>query len=267
MARYAIGDLQGCYAGFEQLLNKLEFDQSKDELWLAGDLVNRGPDSLACLRLARQLSAKIVLGNHDLHLLACYYSKHLLKKKDSLQQVFDAPDCADLMDWLRRQPLLHVDDENKIAMCHAGIPHIWKVKDAKRYAAEVHAVLASDDMSRVKSYFTGMYGNKPASWSDDLTGQDRLRVITNYLTRMRFVDNNGVLELTAKEGLATAPNGCQPWFSYRTRRKWTIVFGHWAALEGVTHNPRYQAIDTGFVWGGELTALNLETFERVSVSA
>ncbi|KZZ47475.1 diadenosine tetraphosphatase, partial [Oleiphilus sp. HI0118] len=212
MAVYAIGDLQGCYTSFRKLLNAVDFASERDELWLAGDLVNRGPDSLNCLRLAKRLKAKIVLGNHDLHLLACYYSKHLLKKKDTLASLLEAEDCHALMEWLRRQPLIRVDKARHLVMSHAGVPHIWKIKHAIKYANEVHEVLASEDAKRYEAYFNAMYGNQPAVWDDSLKGQDRLRVITNYLTRMRFIDQRGALELSAKEGLDKTPLGFAPWF-------------------------------------------------------
>ena len=267
MARYAIGDLQGCYIQFQALLDKLAYSPSRDELWLAGDLVNRGPDSLSCLRLARDLEARIVLGNHDLHLLACYYSEHLLKRKDTLRDIFEANDCDDLMEWLRKQPLVQVDDDNKLFMSHAGLPHIWKVKKARKYAQEVHEILAGNDKKALSSYFSEMYGNDPDVWEKSLTGQARLRVITNYLTRMRFVDQNGRLDFSVKEGVDKTPHDFKPWFAYPVTRKWVTIFGHWAALEGHTGNRQFQAIDTGCVWGGSLTALNIDTFERVSVEA
>ncbi len=264
MAVYAIGDLQGCHKPFKKLLKKIGFERGVDELWLAGDLVNRGPDSLKCLRRAKKLKAKIVLGNHDLHLLACYYSKHSLKKKDTLESIFEAEDCHELMEWLRRQPLILVDRERSIAMSHAGIPHIWTIENAIEYAHEVQEAIASDDRKVVKKYFKKMYGNTPELWSEDLKGHDRLRVITNYFTRMRFVKADGTLDLNNKEGLETAPSGFSPWFRQPMPHDWTVVFGHWAALEGVTGDPRFQAIDTGCVWGGKLTALNLDTMERTS---
>lgn len=265
MAIYAVGDLQGCFASFRKLLRKLDFNSKKDELWLAGDLVNRGPDSLGCLRLAKQLNSKIVLGNHDLHLLACYYSKHSLKKKDTLVKVFLAEDAPELMDWLRKQPLLQVDAERDLVMSHAGLPHIWSVPQAQSYAEEVQSVLTCDNADVYTTYFDEMYGNQPSVWTDGLKGQDRLRVITNYFTRMRFIDKKGVLDLTAKEGVDRAPHGFKPWFAHSCEHDSTVVFGHWAAIEGFTGNAQFQAIDTGCVWGGHLTALNLDTYERVSV--
>jgi len=266
MANYVIGDLQGCFDSLLRLLSKIGFSASRDTLWLAGDLVNRGPDSVSCLRFARQADAKVVLGNHDLHLLACYYSKRSLKKKDTLQQVFDADDCHGLMDWLRKQPLMIRDDQLNCVMVHAGLPHIWTLDEAEARANEVHAVLSSDDLGAHKTYFENMYGNEPEVWCDSLQGPDRLRVITNYLTRMRFINKKGALDLKAKEGVETAPKGYKPWFSYPAAHHHTITFGHWAALEGKTGHAQFQAIDTGCVWGGSLTALNLATLERVSVT-
>lgn len=265
MAIYAVGDLQGCYTSFRKLLRKLDYNSKKDELWLAGDLVNRGPDSLECLRLAKQLNSKIVLGNHDLHLLACYYSKHSLKKKDTLNQILLAEDAPELMEWLRQQPLLRVDSKRNVVMSHAGLPHIWSVNQAQAHALEVQQVLSSNDAAVYRAYFDEMYGNQPNVWSDSLRGQDRLRVITNYFTRMRFVDSKGALDLTAKEGADKAPHGFKPWFVHPFAHNETVVFGHWAALEGFTGKAQFQAIDTGCVWGGHLTALNLDTYERVSV--
>jgi bis(5'-nucleosyl)-tetraphosphatase (symmetrical) len=264
MAIYAVGDLQGCYSEFVALLDFVHFKPKKDELWLAGDIVNRGPDSLSCLRLAKKLNAKVVLGNHDLHLLACYYSKHLLKKKDTLADIFEAKDCEELMEWLRRQPLLRVDEERGFVMSHAGLPHIWGLAEAKAKAQEVESVLSGTDLDALTLYFEHMYGNTPAMWSEGLQGVERLRVITNYFTRMRFIDASGALDFKAKQGVATSPSGYQPWFEFKQKQKFRIVFGHWAALEGKTSDDQFQAIDTGCVWGGPLTALNLETLERTS---
>lgn len=264
MAIYALGDLQGCYSEFVRLLELLNFNEKIDELWLAGDIVNRGPESLNCLRLAKKLNAKVVLGNHDLHLLACYYSKHLLKKKDTMAEIFEAPDCHELMEWLRCQPLMRVNAEHRVVMTHAGIPHIWGFKKAHRLALEVERVLSSTDLGLLATYFEHMYGNTPDIWSNELAGIERLRVITNYFTRMRFINGSGVLDFKAKQGLDTSPEGYQPWFSFEPKHDYTVVFGHWAALEGETSDPRFQAIDTGCVWGGSLTALNIETMERTS---
>jgi bis(5'-nucleosyl)-tetraphosphatase (symmetrical) len=264
MALYAIGDLQGCYAEFVGLLELIHYSEQTDQLWLAGDLVNRGPDSLGCLRLAKKLSAKVVLGNHDLHLLACYYSKHLLKKKDTMAEIFAAPDCEELMEWLRGQPLLRVDESRGVLMSHAGLPHIWGLHEAMRYASEVEQVLSGKDLHALTTYFEHMYGNTPEAWSDALEGSDRFRVITNYFTRMRFINASGSLDLKAKQGVDKNPAGYQPWFKFTQRQELKIVFGHWAALEGETGDEQFQAIDTGCVWGGPLTALNLDTFERIS---
>ena len=207
------------------------------------------------------------MGNHDLHLLACYYSEHLLKKKDTLTQILDADDCDTLMAWLVQQPLMHYDAQRNIVMSHAGLPHIWNVQTALALSDEVHQTLIGHGVVSRESYFTHMYGNDPSTWDDALLGLDRLRVITNYFTRMRFINMDGALELSAKEGLDKSPNGYQPWFEFQPKHKATMVFGHWAAIEGFTGQAQFQALDTGCVWGGSLTALNLDSLERTCVAA
>jgi bis(5'-nucleosyl)-tetraphosphatase (symmetrical) len=260
MATYAIGDLQGCFDAFEGLLNKLDYNSNKDQLWLAGDLVNRGSQSLSCLRKAKALNATIVLGNHDLHMLACYYgSEHSLKKNDTLGEVFDAEDCATLMAWLKAQPLLHYDKSRHTLMSHAGVPHIWSIKQALGFAKEVNEVLAG---SNARDYFDQMYGNEPSSWNESLVGVERLRVITNYFTRMRFIRKDGALEFAAKENVDAGPKGFAPWFDYSPPHDAQIVFGHWAAINGETNKAQFKALDTGCVWGGCLTALNLDNGQR-----
>lgn len=264
MARYAIGDLQGCHREFVELLERLAFDPRRDQLWLAGDLVNRGPDSLACLREVYALgdAARVVLGNHDLHLLGVARGKARTKRSDTLEALLAAPERERLLDWLQQQPLLVSDGE--MLMVHAGLLPQWSVAQAQELADEVQAVLGSE---RAGAFLEQMYGNQPARWQDDLDGVDRLRVIVNVCTRMRFIDAEGCLELTAKEGLESAPPGFAPWFTYPRHDAPCIVFGHWAALEGQAPGSRIraEALDTGCVWGGSLTALNLDSGERTSV--
>ncbi len=266
MATYAVGDLQGCLAPLQCLLQQVAFDPAKDRLWLVGDLVNRGPDSLGCLRLLYGMGDAVtcVLGNHDLHLLAVAHNIERLKKADTLQAILDAPDRDELLDWLRRQKLLHYDAERDIALVHAGIPPQWSLGKALQRAAEVEQVLRDD--TRLPLFLDGMYGNEPAKWSHNLHGTTRLRVITNYLTRMRFCTADGTLDLKSKEGLASAPSGYAPWFSHKQRktRGQKIIFGHWAALEGRCAEPGLFALDTGCVWGGALTLLNIDSGERHS---
>lgn len=263
MALYAVGDIQGCLEPLKCLLDRVHFTPGRDHLWLVGDLVNRGPDSLGTLRYlyAMRNSVTTVLGNHDLHLLAAAYNIERLKKHDSLREIIDAPDRDELLDWLRHQKLLHYDAERDIALVHAGIPPQWTLKKALLRAAEVEAALQDD--SRVREFLDGMYGNEPAKWNKNLHGIARLRIITNYFTRMRFCTEDGTLDLKSKEGLASAPTGFAPWFSHAKRktRGQKIIFGHWAALEGRCDEPGLHALDTGCVWGGAMTLLNVDSGE------
>ncbi|NLQ17606.1 symmetrical bis(5'-nucleosyl)-tetraphosphatase [Marinomonas sp. M1K-6] len=265
MATYAIGDLQGCLSPLVQLLEQIQYHPEHDTLWFAGDLINRGTESLETLRFIKSLGdrVKIVLGNHDLHLLAVSHGFGKLKRGDTLAEILTARDRDELMDWLRKQPLYHYDESLNTVMTHAGIPPCWDLHKTQTLANEVENILQSD---RVDDFFATMYGNTPDKWSDELTGLDRLRTITNYLTRMRFCDENSRLDLESKEGVNTAIKGYAPWFNYPTKvpHDCHIVFGHWAALEGKTQQARIHALDTGCVWGGSLTALRLEDKQRFS---
>nr|WP_163500728.1 symmetrical bis(5'-nucleosyl)-tetraphosphatase [Halomonas socia] len=264
MARYAVGDLQGCHREFVALLERLAFDPHRDQLWLAGDLVNRGPGSLDCLREVQALggAARVVLGNHDLHLLAVARGGARLKRSDTLDAILGAADRDTLLDWLMQQPLAVAEGEQ--LMVHAGILPQWPLLRALGLAGEVRERLGSE---RGGAFLEQMYGNQPACWRDDLDGIERLRVIINAFTRMRFIDADGCLDFAAKEGLDSAPPGFAPWFSYPRGDDPQIIFGHWAALEGHTPGARVraEALDTGCVWGGSLTALDLDSGERVSV--
>ncbi|MCY4126893.1 MAG: symmetrical bis(5'-nucleosyl)-tetraphosphatase, partial [Pseudomonas sp.] len=230
MATYAVGDLQGCLQPLKCLLERVRFDPAVDKLWLVGDLVNRGPESLETLRYLYSIrqSLTCVLGNHDLHLLAAWRNVERLKKSDTLREIIEAPDADQLLDWLRQQKLLHYDEPRGIALVHAGIPPQWTLGKALELAGEVEEVLRDD--SRLPLYLDGMYGNEPAKWSKNLAGVERLRVITNYLTRMRFCTAEGKLEFKSKEGLDSAPKGYKPWFAHKGRRSRhvKIIFGHWA---------------------------------------
>lgn len=265
MAEYAVGDLQGCLEPLKCLLAHVDFDPARDRLWLVGDLVNRGPQSLETLRFLYGIREAVVcvLGNHDLHLLAASRKIDRLKKADTLDEILQAPDRDVLLDWVRRQKLMHYDAQRNIAMVHAGIPPQWTLKKALRHAQEVEEALRDD--ARIEPFLNDMYGNEPAKWSGDLRGVARLRVITNYFTRMRFCNRDGKLDLKAKEGLDSAPPGYAPWFSHKHRktRSVKIVFGHWAALEGRCDEPGVYALDSGCVWGGAMTLLNLDTLERL----
>lgn len=266
MATYAVGDLQGCLDALQCLLKQVDFDPAKDRLWLVGDLVNRGPQSLETLRFLYSIRESLVcvLGNHDLHLLAAGKNIERLKKSDTLLEIIDAPDRVELLEWLRQQKLMHYDEQRNIALVHAGIPPQWSLRKALKCAAEVETALRDDNL--LPPYLDGMYGNDPAKWDNDLKGVTRLRVITNYFTRMRFCTAEGKLDLKSKEGLDTAPAGYKPWFQHKERktRDLKIIFGHWAALEGRSDEPGILALDTGCVWGGALTLMNVDTFERLS---
>ncbi|NVK39869.1 MAG: symmetrical bis(5'-nucleosyl)-tetraphosphatase [Oceanospirillaceae bacterium] len=257
MATYAIGDIQGCFDQLQALLAQVGFSGS-DRLWLAGDLVNRGPKSLETLRFVKSLGdrAQIVLGNHDLHLLAIHYGATRPRRSDTLDEILDAPDRDELMHWLRMQPLLIHDAGLDFVMVHAGIPPAWSLKKAKRRAREVEQVLHG---TLAREFFQHMYGNEPDHWYKGLEGWARLRVITNYLTRMRFCDHNGRLDFSAKGGLETQPQGFLPWYAHpRKAHKHRIIFGHWAALEGGASDHSLFSLDTGCVWGNSLTAMRLE---------
>ena len=256
MATYAIGDLQGCYTELQSLLEKLQFDPAADRLWFVGDLVNRGPDSLACLRFIESLgdSAVAVLGNHDLSLLVIAAGFAKGHRTDTLDDVLNAPDRHELLHWLRHRPLLHV--ERDTVMVHAGLLPGWSVPQAASLAREVEAQLRSPDY---REFIAVMYGNRPDAWRDDLTGFDRLRVIINAMARMRFCTPDGRMEFVSKGEATTAPPGYLPWFKVpgRASADVTIVCGHWASL-GLCIAPNVMAIDTGCVWGRSLTAVRLE---------
>jgi len=265
--QYVIGDLQGCFAALQALKVALEFDETQDCLWFTGDLVARGEDSLSTLREVKRLNdlgaAKTVLGNHDLNLLAVWRGVAKLRKKDLTAPIFDAEDAEILLNWLRRQPLLLLPTEDTV-LTHAGIPPIWTVEQAAKYAGEVEAMLQAD-LSVLDQFLGQMYGDSPDMWQDDLSGVARLRVITNYLTRMRLCTAEGQLEFSFKDSLdAEMPAGFLPWFDWSSieiavgdkqpRRR---LFGHWAALEGKIENPHILALDGGCVWGGALLAYRL----------
>ncbi|MGB1091313.1 MAG: symmetrical bis(5'-nucleosyl)-tetraphosphatase [Oceanobacter sp.] len=264
MATYAIGDIQGCFEPLQRLLALIEFDPQRDQLWLAGDLVNRGPQSLEVLRWAKAMGDRVVavLGNHDLHLLACHYTQAKRKRSDTLDEILSAPDCDELMEWLRHRPLVHL--EGQWFMSHAGLLPQWTAEQAMTLAKEVESELQSKGCAQ---FLTKMYGNEPNRWSDDLRGTERSRVIVNALTRMRFINEECRMDFAAKEGLESAPEGYMPWFDAEKKDSAQILFGHWAALGGQTGRTDIHALDTGCVWDGSLTAMNLETLTRYSVPA
>jgi len=267
MTIWAIGDVQGCYDELCQLLEKVHFS-SADKVWFVGDLINRGRGSLEVLRLVRSLqdNAVTVLGNHDLHWLAIHYGGHKARRGDTFDALAAAADVDELADWLRRQPLVHRDLQLRLTMVHAGVYPRWTITQLHALAAEVSTVLRSE---AAPDYFTKLYGNDPAVWSDDLGGMKRLRFITNACTRMRLVDHRDELDFEHKEDLAAAPAHLRPWFEVYAERfpGERVVFGHWASLDGITSQQNLHAIDTGCVWGRSLTAMNLESMERVEVAA
>lgn len=269
MADYAIGDIQGCYDALMRLLTAIEFNPSQDRLWFVGDLVNRGPDSLAVLRFIKTLPIMpiITLGNHDLHLLSQIFTPpkvHHQKKDDTLDAILNAPDALELGHWLRSQFILYHDKQLNIVMCHAGIAPIWNLKQAKMYAKMLEHALRSHDF---RTFLQHMYGNSPNIFTPNMAKIDKLRLICNYFTRMRCCDENGRLDLTYKGTRDYIPKHIYPWFALKNRRPIpaAIVFGHWAALKGQCSTPNIHAIDTGCLWGGQLTALRLQDMQRFTV--
>ena len=267
MATYAIGDIQGCFQAFMCVLEQAEFNPAEDHLWVAGDLVNRGPDSLSTLRYIKSLGdhAKVVLGNHDLHLLAVAYGIKKPHRSDTFDEIMQADDASELFDWLRQQPLLFHCPERNYLMVHAGLAPQWSIEQALALSQEVEQTLQG---ANFKDFLRHMYGNEPDCWHDDLTGWERLRVITNHFTRMRLCDAEGHLDLKHKHGLQDVRIGFKPWFAHthRQTRDTQILFGHWAALEGESNEDHVFALDTGCVWGGRLTMMRLEDHRLFSCS-
>ncbi|MFK0570410.1 symmetrical bis(5'-nucleosyl)-tetraphosphatase [Endozoicomonas sp.] len=262
MATYAVGDIQGCYDPLRRLLDKLKFNPAHDTLWVAGDMVNRGPDSLATLRYLKSLgdSCIAVLGNHDLHLLAISCGIRQQKKKDTLTSLLEAPDAHELIHWLRHRPMLHHDAGRKVTMVHAGIPPVWTIEQATEEAQQLEQALRSEDYVKwLKKIFKS---SKPSPWGNELKLKKRLRLTASYLTQMRFCDAFGTLDFESKG--AYPQKGFAPWFSFSQSPCFNeqIIFGHWAALEGMSGHDNIHAIDTGCVWGKHLTAINVDSFER-----
>lgn len=256
MSTYAIGDLQGCYVSLQALLEKLEFNKSRDTLWFVGDLVNRGPDSLACLRFARGLGdrAIAVLGNHDLHLLAVAEGLSRAGKRDTIQPILDAPDREDLLAWLRSRKLLHVDSH--FIMVHAGLLPQWSLKTAIGLAQEIEKLISGRER---RSFLKSMYGDEPVLWDNALVGSARNRLVTNAMTRMRLLNEHDEINLDYKGELEAIPPGTVPWFVRRhpSTLSRTIIAGHWSAL-GLHVTPNFVGLDTGCAWGQQLTAMRLE---------
>jgi len=256
MATYAIGDVQGCFDELQALLESFGFDRATDRLWFVGDLVNRGPASLATLRFVRDLGdrAVVVLGNHDLHLLALAQGHVEPRSDDTLDEVISAVDRDELLDWLRRRPMIHI--AGKTTMVHAGLLPQWDIATAKALALEVETELRGPKHGK---FLEALYGSRPERWADELKGADRLRVIVNAMTRLRFCTREGVMEFDTKGETAKAPKGYLPWFDVPGRKSAgsTVVYGHWSAL-GLRVAPKLLALDSGCVWGGRLSAIRLE---------
>jgi bis(5'-nucleosyl)-tetraphosphatase (symmetrical) len=269
MATYAIGDVQGCYDALARLLEQLRFDSTRDRLWFCGDLVNRGGQSLEVLRLVRSLDAQsvTVLGNHDLSLLAIGERKEADQRRANvdLARVLMAADRDDLLNWLRHRPLLHIDRELGFAMVHAGLAPRWTLNIAKARAAEVERKLQGEDYRKLLKH---MFGDRPAMWSKSLGGVERLRAIINVMTRMRFCDVRGRVDFDAKGAPGTQKPGLFPWFEVpgHAPRDLPVICGHWSTL-GLFQGIGIHAIDTGAVWGGKLTALELAVEPRVHAVA
>lgn len=257
MAIYAIGDVQGCFDELQELVSYISFNPKKDQLWFVGDLVNRGPKSLETLRWVKSLgkSAVTVLGNHDLHLLAAYIGAKEINTTSSLHSVLHAEDTDELIDWLRHQPLMRYNKQLDFVMVHAGLAPQWSIKDALRYAKEVEMVLRS---KKYKDFLNNMYGDQPKQWDGRLKGWNRLRTITNYFTRLRYCNEEGVMCFIEKGPPGTQRAGINPWYEIGSRKnqQTTVVFGHWSTL-GHRHEHNIIATDTACLWGGYLTAVEI----------
>lgn len=270
MSTYAIGDLQGCYSELQDLLDKINFDENEDQLWFAGDLINRGPESLICLRFVKSLgkSAKVTLGNHDLHLLAVAYKVRKPHKKDTLDEIIEAKDADESLDWVRQQSLLVHDPDLDFTMVHAGLPPQWSLAQSIELAQETESLLQS---KKFNDFIYHMYGDQPDVWSESLKGDDRYRFIINCFTRMRYCDANGKIDLNETGAPGTQSKSLIPWYALpeRKTKKEKIIFGHWSTvtLRKETNFDQYNVypLDTGCLWGGTLTAMRLEDEKLFSV--
>jgi bis(5'-nucleosyl)-tetraphosphatase (symmetrical) len=264
VATYAIGDIQGCFEALERLLDRINFDRGRDRLWFVGDLVNRGPDSLATIRFVKDLgeTAVTVLGNHDLHLLTVAAGFAKIHRGDTFDDILAAPDREALLTWLRRQKMMHIDCG--WAMVHAGLLPQWSVARALELAHEVEAVLAGP---RYGDLLRAMYGNTPDAWDDQLQGFDRLRVIINAMTRLRLCTPDGRMEFRHKSAPRNLPEGYLPWYAITARASAgePMIFGHWSTL-GLHASNDVIALDSGCLWGNALSAMRLEDREIIQVS-
>lgn len=268
--QYVIGDLQGCHAAYLQLLKTLDFDPNQDKLWFAGDLVARGEDSLNTLRdvkaLCEQGAAATVLGNHDINLIAVWRGAAKLKSKDKTAPIFAADDCDELLEWLRRQPILAYPDEHTV-LVHAGIPPHWSIEAAATYAKELESQLQGS-LEQLDELLPNLYSKKADKWHAGIEGFTRMRAIANYFTRMRLCQQDGLLEFDFNAGLdEPMPTDFLPWFEWQVPRTRKILFGHWAALQGEIDLPHARALDGGCVWGNCLLAYRLSDGKVIASSA
>ncbi len=268
MSMYLIGDVQGCDAPLGRLLRKIDFSPSRDKIFFLGDLVNRGPESAATLRRIMSLgsSARSVLGNHDLHLLAVAHGVKKTGKGDTIDDILNAPDREEMLSWLASQSMGILEDTpiGKLLMVHAGVLPAWTAEQVVSLGKEVHDAMKADPAS----FFSSMYGNKPNQWTDSLDGDDRLRVVVNALTRIRLCHADGSMDFSVKEGAAKAPAGMTPWFDLPDRRTAdvTVAFGHWSTL-GLQLRDNLVSLDTGCIWGGCLSALKIDSGGKTSSPA
>lgn len=267
--QYVIGDLQGCYGAYRQLLSALDFDPTQDKLWFAGDLVARGEDSLSTLRdvkaLCEQGAAATVLGNHDLNLLAVWRGATQIKKKDKTAPIFAADDSDELLQWLRHQPILAYPDAHTV-LVHAGIPPHWSLDDAAGYAQQLEAQLQGG-LQQLDRVLPHLYSKTPDEWHAGINGFTKMRAIANYFTRMRLCKQDGSLEFSFTSSLDdTMPDDFLPWFSWQVPRARKILFGHWAALKGEVDLPYARALDGGCVWGNYLLAYRLSDGKIITSS-
>jgi len=270
MSAYAIGDIQGCYYELQKLLNEINFDEKNDQLWFVGDLINRGPKSLQTIRFVKSLGdkAKVVLGNHDLNLLAVSKNIRPLSKKDTMKEILTADDIHELINWIKSRPLLITDNNLGFTMVHAGLAPQWTLENAKNLARECELILQSE---KINDFLTLMYGDKPNIWSESLEGCDKQRFIINCLTRIRFCNSDGKLNLDTKVAPGMQKKSLIPWYALPNRKTLDekIIFGHWSTIHlGNEKNfKKYNVypIDTGCLWGGQLTAMRLEDEKIFSV--
>ncbi len=263
MSTYVIGDVQGCFEELQKLLTRVNYQSGRDHLWFAGDLINRGPRNVEVLELVMsEPNVQCVLGNHDLHFLAIATRQQTLNRSDTIEDLLNSPRLDEYIGYLRHLPILYYADTANVALVHAGIPPQMDINTCKALASEVETILQSD---QYPAFLNAMYGNEPGIWHNQLAGMDRLRMITNYFTRMRYCTRDGELELTHKANIQ--PDGFAPWFTFERSDQLQVLFGHWAALNGHTGVDFAIPLDTGCVWGRALTAMRLEDKTFFTVEA